>query len=115
MPTIAVRESRERVRAAIKNCGYDLSPKSVITNFAPADLRKGGYHLDLAIASLPSRGFRQDLPLFAKATVLPPQTGQLITLGTRQTIFATALVSGAGTRMNKRIYFVASRNSLSLR
>jgi magnesium chelatase family protein len=46
----AVRESRERVRAAIKNCGYDLTPKSVIINLAPADLRKEGNHLDLAIA-----------------------------------------------------------------
>lgn len=46
----AVRESRERVRAAIKNCGFDLAPKSVIINLAPADLRKEGNHLDLAIA-----------------------------------------------------------------
>src|ERR1044071_1157293 len=38
----AVRESRERVRAAVKNCGYDLSPMSVIINLAPADLRKEG-------------------------------------------------------------------------
>ena len=35
----AVRESRERVRAAIKNCGFDLSPMSVVINLAPADLR----------------------------------------------------------------------------
>jgi len=46
----AVRESRERVRAAIKNCGFDLPPRSVIINLAPADLRKEGNHLDLAIA-----------------------------------------------------------------
>jgi magnesium chelatase family protein len=46
----AVKESRERVRAAIKNCGFDLPPKSVIINLAPADLRKEGNHLDLAIA-----------------------------------------------------------------
>jgi magnesium chelatase family protein len=46
----AVRESRERVRAAIKNCGFDLEPSSIIINLAPADLRKEGNHLDLAIA-----------------------------------------------------------------
>jgi magnesium chelatase family protein len=46
----AVRESRERVRAAIKNCGFDLDLKSIIINLAPADLRKEGNHLDLAIA-----------------------------------------------------------------
>lgn len=46
----SVRESRERVRSAIKNCGYDLPPRAVVVNLAPADLRKEGNHLDLAIA-----------------------------------------------------------------
>lgn len=50
LPDAAVRESRERVRAAIKNCGFDLPPRSVVINLAPADLRKQGNHLDLAIA-----------------------------------------------------------------
>jgi magnesium chelatase family protein len=46
----AVRESRERVRTAIRNCGYQLDPLAVIISLAPADLRKEGNHLDLAIA-----------------------------------------------------------------
>src|ERR1700730_1284424 len=46
----SVRESRERVRSAIRSCGFDLPPKAVIINLAPADLRKEGNHLDLAIA-----------------------------------------------------------------
>lgn len=50
LPDAAVRESRERVRAAVKNCGFDLPPRSVTINLAPADLRKEGNHLDLAIA-----------------------------------------------------------------
>jgi magnesium chelatase family protein len=50
LPDAAVRESRERVRSAIKNCGFDLPPRSVVVNLAPADLRKEGNHLDLAIA-----------------------------------------------------------------
>ncbi|HVT59296.1 MAG TPA: YifB family Mg chelatase-like AAA ATPase [Thermoanaerobaculia bacterium] len=50
LPDAAVRESRERVRAAIKNCGYYLQPCAVVINLAPADLRKEGNHLDLAIA-----------------------------------------------------------------
>jgi len=49
LPDASVRESRERVRSAIKNCGFDLPPKSVVINLAPADLRKQGNHLDLAI------------------------------------------------------------------
>jgi magnesium chelatase family protein len=50
LPDTAVRESRERVRAAIKNCGFALPPRSIVVNLAPADLRKAGNHLDLAIA-----------------------------------------------------------------
>ena len=50
LPDAAVRESRERVRAALKNCGFDLAPRAVTVNLAPADLRKEGNHLDLAIA-----------------------------------------------------------------
>ena len=46
----AVKESRERVRAAIKNCGFDVPPRAVIINLAPADVPKKGNHLDLAIA-----------------------------------------------------------------
>ena len=46
----SVRESRERVRSAIKNCGFELPPRSIVVNLAPADLRKEGNHLDLAIA-----------------------------------------------------------------
>jgi len=51
LPDAAVRESRERVRSAIRNCGFDLRPRAVVVNLAPADLRKAGNHLDLAIAA----------------------------------------------------------------
>ncbi|HEX2254583.1 MAG TPA: YifB family Mg chelatase-like AAA ATPase [Thermoanaerobaculia bacterium] len=50
LPDAAVRESRERVQAAIRNCGVELPHRAVVVNLAPADLRKAGNHLDLAIA-----------------------------------------------------------------
>lgn len=50
LPDAAVRESRERVRFALRNCGFELPPRAVVINLAPADLRKEGSHLDLAIA-----------------------------------------------------------------
>lgn len=50
LPDASVRESRERVRAAIKNCGFQLPPRAIVINLAPADLRKEGNHLDLGIA-----------------------------------------------------------------
>ena len=50
LPEAAVRESRVRVRAALVNSGYELPPRRVVLNLAPADLRKRGSTYDLAIA-----------------------------------------------------------------
>jgi len=50
LPDAAVRESKERVRAALKNCGYDLESKRITINLAPADRRKEGSAFDLPIA-----------------------------------------------------------------
>jgi magnesium chelatase family protein len=47
---LVVKESKERVRAAIKNCGYLFPVDRIIINFAPADVKKEGTHLDLAVA-----------------------------------------------------------------
>ena len=46
----AISESKERVRSAVKNSGYDLLPKRVVVNLSPADLRKEGTGFDLPIA-----------------------------------------------------------------
>ena len=50
LPDASVKESRERVRSAMKNSGFEVPPRVVVINLAPADLRKEGNHLDLAIA-----------------------------------------------------------------
>jgi magnesium chelatase family protein len=50
LPDSAVKESIERVRAAIKNCGYTFPLKRITINLAPADVRKEGSAFDLAIA-----------------------------------------------------------------
>jgi magnesium chelatase family protein len=46
----AVRESKERVRSAIRNSEIDLPHRATLIHLAPADLRKEGSHLDLPIA-----------------------------------------------------------------
>jgi magnesium chelatase family protein len=51
LPDAAVREARERVRAAVTNCGFDFPLKRIVANLAPASLRKVGPGLDLAIAA----------------------------------------------------------------
>jgi magnesium chelatase family protein len=45
-----VRESRERIRAALKNCGYDIPPTHITINLAPADIKKEGSGFDLPMA-----------------------------------------------------------------
>ncbi len=50
LPDAAVRESRERVRAALKNSGYDIPPTITTINLAPADIRKEGSGFDLPMA-----------------------------------------------------------------
>src|SRR3989442_8252344 len=51
LPDLAVKESRERIKAALKNCGYDFpAPQTDTINFAPADIRKQGSALDLPMA-----------------------------------------------------------------
>ena len=46
----ALQESRERVRGALRNAGFVFPPRRITVNLAPADLRKAGASLDLAIA-----------------------------------------------------------------
>jgi magnesium chelatase family protein len=50
LPDAAVRESRDRVRSALKNCGYDIPPTNITINLAPADIRKEGSGFDLPMA-----------------------------------------------------------------
>ena len=50
LPDTAVKESRERVRAALKNSGLMFPMTRITVNLAPADLRKDGSSLDLPIA-----------------------------------------------------------------
>ncbi len=47
----ALQESRERVRGAIRNSGFAYPPRRITVNLAPADVRKSGASLDLAIAA----------------------------------------------------------------
>ncbi|MCM3131965.1 YifB family Mg chelatase-like AAA ATPase [Paenibacillus polysaccharolyticus] len=70
LPDSAVREAVERVRAAIKNCGYQYPLQRITINLAPADLRKEGSSFDLAIAIA--------LLTTSGQLVLPPQERTLV-------------------------------------
>lgn len=62
LPESSVRESRDRVIAAIKNSGYSFEKRRITINLAPADIRKEGTAFDLPIA----------LGLLASSELIPP-------------------------------------------
>ncbi|MDI9570659.1 MAG: YifB family Mg chelatase-like AAA ATPase [Pseudomonadota bacterium] len=72
LPDVAVRESRERIRAAVKSSGYPFPRHHVTVNLAPADIRKEGTGFDLPIAV----GI-----LAAEAVVRPELLGAYLLLG----------------------------------
>lgn len=58
LPDTAVKESRDRVRAAIRNCGLEFPNAKIIINLAPADIKKEGplYDLPILVSVLKSTG-----------------------------------------------------------
>lgn len=51
LPDAAIREARDRVRAALKNAGFEFPVRRITVNLAPADIRKEGPSYDLALAA----------------------------------------------------------------
>ena len=74
LPGSAVRESKERVRAAIINSGYEFPLRRITVNLSPADTRKDGSHLDLPIAIGILAGF-------ARGEISLPSIGHTAFLG----------------------------------
>ncbi len=58
LPDISVKESRDRVRSAMKNCGFDFPIRRIVVNLAPADIKKAGaiYDLPILVSLLLSTG-----------------------------------------------------------
>ncbi len=69
LPDTAVKESKERVRAAIKNSGMDFPVAIITVNLAPAEIKKEGSQLDLGIACALIRAANQGLDRDIKDTV----------------------------------------------
>jgi magnesium chelatase family protein len=72
LPDVAVKESRDRVKAAIKNSGFEFPAKRITVNLAPADIKKEGAAFDLPMAV----GI-----LAAQDLVHPDRLGRLAILG----------------------------------
>jgi magnesium chelatase family protein len=106
----ALQEARERVRGAIRNAGYVHPPRRITVNLAPADLRKAGASLDLAIAVGILLGSEQvrgasgrlamigELSLGGEVRPVPgilPLTAALARRGVRRVVLATEAVEEA--------------------
>jgi magnesium chelatase family protein len=106
----ALQEARERVRGAIRNAGFVHPPRRITVNLAPADLRKAGASLDLAIAVGILLGSEQvrgasgrlamigELSLGGEVRAVPgilPLTAALARRGVRRLIVATDAVEEA--------------------
>ena len=50
LPDMSIKESKERISVALKNCGVSLLSKKYVINLSPADIKKEGSKMDLAIA-----------------------------------------------------------------
>ncbi len=107
LPDAAIRESRERVRSAIRNCGIELPQQTVTINLAPADIPKAGNHLDLPIA----------LGLLAAFKQLPPGSleglvacGELGLDGTLRPIRGSLAIAELAQRLEARGLLLPSPN-----
>ncbi len=72
LATTSVKESKERVRAAIKNSGYEFPMQRITINLAPADLKKDSAGLDISIAV----GI-----MVSSGQILPEQAGSALFIG----------------------------------
>ena len=60
LPDASVKESRDRVHAAVKNCGFDFPMRRITVNLAPGEMRKEGpvYDLPILVGLLPRPLYR---------------------------------------------------------
>ncbi|MEA2202040.1 MAG: magnesium chelatase family protein [Solirubrobacteraceae bacterium] len=105
----AVREARERVKAAILNCGYEFPARRITANLAPGDVPKAGPGLDLALACavlaasgqlsldlLDSHALFGELAL--DGTVRPCRGTLAVAQATRRAGLRALALAGAGSR-----------------
>lgn len=102
----AVREARERVRAAFRNSGFKFPNDRILINLAPAGVRKDGAALDLAIA-LAVMAAVGEVPPFSDTMVL----GELELSGRVRPVYGTLAAAAAGREAGIRHFIVPSANA----
>ena len=109
LPDTAVRESRERVRAAVLNAGFEFPQRRVTVNLAPADLRKAGPAFDLAIAlALLCASGQLSVADFARTALV----GELSLDGAVQPVRGAIAIAEAAIRDDINVLVVPRANAL---
>ena len=118
LPNQSVKEARERVRAAIKNSGYEFPMRRIVVNLAPATIRKSSAGLDLAIAlgvliaSGQIKGRKASISALLKNSLF---MGELALDGSLLPTFGTLAMSLAGLDSNYSTIFTSVENSQNLK
>jgi magnesium chelatase family protein len=107
LPDTAVQESRERVRAAVSNSGFEFPLRRITINLAPADLRKAGPGFDLALASALLASSAQVEPALLRGYAI---CGELGLDGSVRPIRGALVVSDAARRAGYRGLILPSAN-----
>ena len=118
LPNQSVKEARERVRAAIKNSGYEFPMRRIVVNLAPATIRKSSAGLDLAIAlgvliaSGQIKGRKASISALLKNSLF---MGELALDGSLLPTFGTLAMSLAGLDSNYSTIYTSVENSHNLK
>ena len=118
LPNQSVKEARERVRAAIKNSGYEFPMRRIVVNLAPATIRKSSAGLDLAIAlgvlfaSGQIKGRKTNISAILSNSLF---MGELALNGSLLPTFGTLAMSLAGLDSNYSTIFTSVENGHNLK
>ena len=118
LPNQSVKEARERVRAAIKNSGYEFPMRRIVVNLAPATIRKSSAGLDLAIAlgvlfaSGQIKGRKANISALLSNSLF---MGELALDGSLLPTFRTLAMSLAGLDSNYSTIFTSVENGHNLK
>lgn len=107
LPDKAVQESSQRVRAAIRNCGYEFPSKRITVNLSPADVRKEGpaFDLPIALGILSAMG---QLPSLPEGTLT---LGELSLDGSVRAVNGVLAIAMEAKRLNRSKLIVPSDNA----
>ena len=108
LPDAAVREGMDRVRAALQHAGFQLPLGRITVNLAPAEVRKQGTSLDLAIAAAMLQADGQIPPLDSAATLV---VGELGLDGSLRPVRGTLSMALAARAAGRRTLLVPAANA----